>query len=340
MNESSPKISIILPTYDGAKYIRRSIESCLNQTYKNIELIIVDDGSTDQTYQIVTSYKDKRLKYIRHNENKGLPHALNTGFAKAAGEYLTWTSDDNCYANKAIEKMLSFLKDKQCSFVFCDYYRFNEEKPSSLKIVRLPDVPTLENQNDIGACFLYSRRVKEVIGDYDPDAALAEDYDYWIRVSKKFSMCHLAEPLYIFRKHATSLSSRFLRQYDIQIVSLLVVVKNNILDVEQATKQFIRFITEKKMASRRYKPFRVLFFIIKLITFKRIDLSESIRVLARFQFSTRIDRILRNFQKGRISFKNAKFNLKNIIEKESQNLQFPFVDKFYQAAKTIFPDTL
>ena len=112
LNQGSPKVSIVLPTYNGAKYIRQCINSCLNQTYNNIELIIVDDGSKDETPDIIKSYKDERIKYIMHARNLGLPYALNTGFRNAVGEYLTWTSDDNYYTKKAIETMLSFIKDK------------------------------------------------------------------------------------------------------------------------------------------------------------------------------------------------------------------------------------
>ena len=81
MRGVSPKVSIILPVYNGADYVGRSIESCLHQTYNNIELIIVDDGSVDKTAAIVGSYQDSRIQYIKKEKNEGLPKALNTGFA-------------------------------------------------------------------------------------------------------------------------------------------------------------------------------------------------------------------------------------------------------------------
>ena len=286
--ELNPKVSIVLPTYNGAKYIQQSIESCLNQTYKNIELIIVDDGSTDETPEIIKSYKDERIKYIRHKKNEGLPHALNTGFAKATGEYLTWTSDDNYYAKEAIEKMLSFLRDRKCSFVYCDYYRFNDENPSKLNIVKLPDFLVLENHNDVGACFLYSRKVKEVIGDYDPNAFLAEDYDYWIRISKKFSMCHLAEPLYFYREYTKSLSlSRF---YEVRVVDILVRMKNEVLEIDLAVDSLVGLI------ARKYPGyFKINKVIVKIL------------------FSKKINGILRDFQLRRINFEKAKLSLTEII---------------------------
>ncbi len=132
MKQNKPLVSIILPTYNGEKYIKKSIESCLNQTYPNIELIIVNDASKDNTAVIVKSFKDSKIKYIKHKYNMGLPNSLNTGFTNAKGNYLTWTSDDNFYDKKAIEKMLNFLKKKKCSFVYCDMYKFDEKNPLKL----------------------------------------------------------------------------------------------------------------------------------------------------------------------------------------------------------------
>lgn len=289
MNESLPKVSIVLPTYNGAKYIRQSIDSCLNQTYKNIELIIVDDGSTDETPEIIKSYQDERIKYIRHEKNKNLPNALNTGFAKVTGEYLTWTSDDNYYTEEAIGKMLSFLRAKNCSFVYCDYYTFESNEPSSRNLIRLPKYVTFERINCIRACFLYSREVKEVIGDYDPDTELVEDYDYWIRVSKKFSMCHLDEPLYFYRVHNESLYSS--RYYEVELVKLLVRLKHNIMDIDQITDLFIDLIAQKKGK----------FFKLN-------------KVLAKILLSKKINNILKDFKKEKIRFKNARSDLKNAVD--------------------------
>ena len=95
ISNNNPKVSIVLPTYNGARYLKSSVESCLNQTHKNIELVIVDDCSTDETPDIVRSYNDPRIRYVRNETNQRLPRSLNIGFALATGDYLTWTSDDN-----------------------------------------------------------------------------------------------------------------------------------------------------------------------------------------------------------------------------------------------------
>lgn len=203
-----PKVSIILPTYNGAsKYLYKSINSCLEQTYRNIELVIVDDGSDDHTPELVKSIADPRIRYIPHEKNMGLPRSLNTGFRNSTGQLLTWTSDDNEYLPEAIEHMVAFLRDHgEADFVYADYYAlFVESGKSELR--RLPHILDLAWTNCIGACFLYTRRVYVTVGNYDPRHALVEDYDYWIRVSKQFKMLHLPKPLYVYREHPRSLKS-------------------------------------------------------------------------------------------------------------------------------------
>ena len=98
-NKTSPKISVVLPVYNGERYLRESLDSILAQTMGDFELIVVDDCSTDATSVILAEYavRDSRIRIIRNAENQKLPRSLNIGFAEARGEYLTWTSDDNVY---------------------------------------------------------------------------------------------------------------------------------------------------------------------------------------------------------------------------------------------------
>lgn len=304
MNEESKKVSIVLPTYNGAEYIRQSIDSCLNQTYKNIELIIVDDGSTDKTHEIVKSYRDKRIKFIQHKKNNGLPNALNTGFANAIGDYLTWTSDDNFYVKEALEKMLSFLKAKNCDFVYCDYNIIKDDNLSNQNLNKLSANVRLENANHIGPCFLYSKRVKKIIGNYDPDTELAEDYDYWIRVSKKFTMFHLNQPLYFFREHKESLYQT--KYYEVKIVDYLVRLKNKISNIEQVTNLFIILIAQKKVSCYGFLFHRIN--ILCRILFKFNIMKNKILV------NKKINEILRDFQTRKISFTSAKLKLKSFIK--------------------------
>ncbi len=285
MNNNVPKVSIVLPTYNGAKYIRQSIDSCLKQTYENIELIVVDDASSDDTPEIVRSYKDVRLKYIRHEKNRGLPASLNTGFQEAPGEYLSWTSDDNYYAANAVEKMLNYLKNNDCQFVHCSYYRFYNDDQSHSEIIKPPSGKSLKDVNIIGACFLYSKEVMQRVGLYDTDVFLAEDYDYWLRVSKEFSICHLDEALYFYRIHSQSLYES--RYYEVKITDFLVRLKNDVTNVQQVTCQYIDLISRQKGG---------------LTVFNRL--------LAHILYSRRLKSILTDFVKREISFKDAQQKIK------------------------------
>ncbi|MGA1864508.1 MAG: glycosyltransferase [bacterium] len=285
MNETLPKVSIILPTYNGSNYIRQSIDSCLNQSYKNLELIIVDDGSTDGTSNIINNYNDSRINFIKIKKNNGLPNALNIGFSQARGDFLTWTSDDNMYDKEAVEKMLHLLIEKNCSFVYCNYYKVVDLE--SRFIVKLPEKVCLETGNMIGPCFMYSRKVMESIGEYDPVTELAEDYDFWIRVSKVFSMEHIREPLYFFRVHGESLSKS--KYYEVLTAGFLVMLKNNISSINHVTDLFLDLIRQKKEGLIR--PF----------------------ILIKIFYTSKIKRILKEYESGVLNFKTAKLDLYNLI---------------------------
>jgi len=294
------KVSIVLPVYNGKKYVGQSIESCLDQSYKNLELIIVDDGSTDQTPRTISQYKDRRIKLLKHKRNKGLSNALNTGFEKATGEYLTWTSHDNYYKEDAIEKMLSFLKEKNCDFVYCDFYRIGGEKLTNLKRVNLPPSSPLEKENGIGACFLYSKKVKETVGNYNPEKILAEDYDYWMRVSKKFAMQHLAEPLYFYREHNKSLSSKMLTE--VAIAGVLVGLENRKDDIELSVDYLINATVRQKPGKTKIR-----------------------KALAKILLSRKVKKVLEKFKNQQIGLEEAKTSLKEIISPKKASWLFMIV---------------
>ena len=209
LDEKSKLVSIVLPVHNGARFLRLSIDSCLQQTYRNIELIVVDDGSEDNSVDIIKSYDDERIKLIRHETNRKLPATLNTGFKHTCGVYLTWTSHDNYYAPTAIAEMVNFLEENpHIHFVFTDDY-FVDEANQFLGVVKRGPIERLAAESCLGGGFLYTRTVYEKVGPYNEQAFLAEDYDYWLRVSAHFTLGHLGHPLYYYRQHPDSLTSRY-----------------------------------------------------------------------------------------------------------------------------------
>src|SRR6185295_15322101 len=104
-----------------------------------------------------------------------------------------------------IEEMLEYLKKRQADFVYCDLFNVYVNDQDKIKERKLQDAECIKFEDCVGACFLYSRRVFETIGDYDADAELVEDYDYWVRVSLKYQLHHIKKPFYYYRYHDLSL---------------------------------------------------------------------------------------------------------------------------------------
>lgn len=209
-NNLNSLISIVLPIYNGEKYMRQSIESVINQTYKNWELIIIDDCSTDNTPTIAKKYaeKDNRIRYYRNETNLKLPRGLNRGFSLSKGDYLTWTSDDNLYHPNALEVMLNTLLENKVELVYASYYMVDENNKTIGETIAPEDSKrAILAWNCVGACFLYTRKIYEEIGEYNPELFLVEDYEFWIRVCSKFEGVAIKEKLYKYRSHSENLTS-------------------------------------------------------------------------------------------------------------------------------------
>ena len=205
-----PTVSIVLPTYNGSRYIRESIGSVLEQTYIDWELIIVDDCSTDDTLKIVRSYesRDSRIRVIHNVVNKKLPGALNVGFENAKGKYLTWTSDDNAYLPKALTVMVERLEASNVPMVCADICVMDENGIVKKDMVRTYVDEELCRRNTVRACFLYRRQVLDAVGYYDTSLYCVEDYDYWLRVKQKYGRIErIDQVLYKYRCHEASLTS-------------------------------------------------------------------------------------------------------------------------------------
>ena len=237
------KVSIVLPTYNGERFIKESIDSILNQTYTNWELIIVNDCSTDNTLDIINDYlsKDSRIKLISNEQNKKLPASLNIGFANATGDYYTWTSDDNKYKPTAIEEMVDFLdKNPQTDLVSFNFNFIHEDGTFDVTYTEI--VPSraqyvLAIHCNIGACFMYRKEIAQKVGEYDTNMFCAEDYDYWCRIALNGNISYQDKILYDYRNNSQSLTATKLeivkqkteeiqRKYSIKILEHLGFNKN------------------------------------------------------------------------------------------------------------------
>ncbi|MBI5752379.1 MAG: glycosyltransferase [Hydrogenophilales bacterium] len=308
MTNVEPLVSVVLPTYKRAHLLAQAIRSVLDQTHTHLELIVVDDNSPDDTAAVVQSFNDPRVRYVKNDPNLKLPRALNRGFALARGDYLTWTSDDNLFADNAIEKMIKRLQAGDCDFVYADYYLFSEQnadgQPLDIHHDKLPEQLQLEKGNHIGACFMYTRKIFEEIGDYDPELFLVEDYDYFIRASQRFRFCHIPEALYYFRRDDDTLYlSRFA---EVKASDVLVRYKNGLLNeadvVETIVTLLMRNTATLKNPILRWSDQTVRKLSFRLTALHQKLLSEYLRS----RLKSRVQAILEDYWTQRIVFAAAK----------------------------------
>jgi glycosyltransferase involved in cell wall biosynthesis len=312
-----PLVSIVLPTYKRAHVLPGAIMSVLAQTYRNLELIIVDDNSPDNTPDVVAGFSDPRIRYVRNDPNLRLPRALNRGFALARGDLLTWTSDDNFYAATAIERMVSAIEQRGLDFVYADYYLFADldatGKPTEVRHDRLPDQLQLARGNHIGACFMYTRKVYETIGDYDPELFLVEDYDYFIRIAKRFRAGHIAEPLYYFRRHEDALfCSRFC---EVKAADLLVRYKNDLLSEGEAVNVLVSLLA-RDPDHLNNALLRRAYHLVRKRSFRLAQLyRKGVGRYLRSRLSDSTTSVLARYRSGQASFAEAKQALVDLMQK-------------------------
>jgi len=209
--ENNLLISVVLPVFNGEKFLSKSIESVLNQTYQNIELIIVNDNSNDNTLNISNQYaeKDSRIKIINNPINKKLPASLNIGHNACKGDFITWTSDDNFYELDTLKILLDNLIKKEADVVYSNFTLI-DDKGQKIREVTLPGIENLIFGNVISCCFMYRKEVYQRNNGYNEAYFLIEDYDFWLRASIHSKFYQINQSLYNYRKHEQSLTNQII----------------------------------------------------------------------------------------------------------------------------------
>jgi glycosyltransferase involved in cell wall biosynthesis len=207
MSVARPLVTIVLPTLGAQRFLATSIASCLGQSYEDLELIVVDGGSSGATSKLIESLGDRRVRWIRHPDNRDrLPGALNLGFAHARGELFTWTQDDDLLAPEALAVLADGLsRHRDAGMVYAGTAMIDE---SGSLIREAPAEPpeALAWTNAVGHSFLYRRSVAEAVGPYDPAYLMAEDVHYWLRIYRRFPLVRLDGELCFHRLHPENLT--------------------------------------------------------------------------------------------------------------------------------------
>ena len=219
--ENKPLVSVITPVYNGGDYIGQAIENVLSQDYPNFELIIIDDGSTDNTKEVVLRYDDKRIRYL-HQENNGVSSARNLGIRHSHGQYIIPLDADDMMASTSITKHLQeFDKHPEADLVYSDVLLIDENN----KPLRIMKKPEYGNRKHLIRDLFRAghpivpfrlgirRRVFDKIGFYDEKLLVGEDYDMMRRLVKAgLNVHHLGEALHLRRIQPDSLTRMYSAQ--------------------------------------------------------------------------------------------------------------------------------
>lgn len=205
----TPRVSVVLPTYNHAHFLPQAVASVLAQTFTDFELIIVNDGSTDGTQDYLATITDARVR-VMHQENQRLPRALNNGFQATRGELLTWTSSDNYCAPVFLEALVAALDAHPDAAMAVGAFAFVDAASRIRRVHRVSDLslPAFLSLNPGVAAFLYRRRCLETVGLYEPELDGAEDWDMWLRIVEQYPAVLVPDLLYYYRQHEDSMTAR------------------------------------------------------------------------------------------------------------------------------------
>jgi len=209
---AQPLVTVLMPAYNAEKYLRESIESILNQSFKDFEFLIIDDGSTDNSVDIINSFKDKRIRLVKNNENLKLIATLNKGIELSYGKYICRTDADDISMSNRIEKQFAFMENNH-DYVACStgvelFYEDNtrkillfEEDNDEIRIKTLYQNHFCHPGSFIKRDFINEKNLR-----FDKRFIHSEDYFFFVKLSEIGKIYNIREPLVRVRKHKANVS--------------------------------------------------------------------------------------------------------------------------------------
>ena len=210
---NNPLVSIVINCYNGEKYLRHSIESILDQSYQNLELIFWDNHSTDQSKNIIKSYDDKRIKYFFSQNHSTLYQARNLALKECKGEFISFLDVDDYYLKDRIVKQLLHFKDQKVGVTYSNYYRYYEDvnKKKLLTNKMLPSGNLTkyileESQISFMTVMIRKKSLESLQFNFDQKYSIIGDYDLLYRLSFNWDFYYIKEPLAVYRIHDDNFS--------------------------------------------------------------------------------------------------------------------------------------
>ena len=239
------KVSVVVPVHNREDLIEKCIKSVLNQNYKDFELIVVNDGSTDDTDKTISEFDDSRLKHIELNDNIGQSAARNVGVRNSSGNYIKHLDSDDELLESHLSTVINKLESQsnRCAGVFTGHYTRKKgwgDKRQNVKsgVLKMGDL--LVDRDDIPglSCLTIRREVLNKIGLHDESIIKATDLDYYLEILKEYYLYGMDKPLYI-RNHNDSMESR--------------KVDNRIVGERRMISKWGHLLDDSHIAKRRFK---------------------------------------------------------------------------------------
>lgn len=208
-----PKVSVVIPTKNRADYVSSAIKSVLNQTFEDLEIVVVDGASIDNTREVIGRFDDARIRYICEKNDRGVSASRNAGIEHSRGKYIAFLDDDDLWMPTKLEKQFNLLDENpRISVVSTGSWIINE----SGKIIgfRIPSLrgkifPKILLENYVGNCskVILKKECLEKVGLFDENLPANEDFDLWIRLAKHFEFDYIEECLVLYRIHGRRISA-------------------------------------------------------------------------------------------------------------------------------------
>ena len=339
-DNKKPLVSVILPSYNHSKYIKNSIDSVLNQTYTNIELIITDDCSIDNSKEIILSYTDKRIKSYFFEKNKGAVYTTNFCIKHCKGEYISILNSDDIYYKNKIEKEINFiLKNKNISAVFSFAQGIGENGNKILDNTVLEPQKSINfERTDFLKFFLESGNIlihptglikKEIykkIGFYDERLHQIPDFEYWVRMcSLGYNIKVIPDKLIQYRFRDNEMNTSNGNREDVSnrlIFEYQFLLKNYFnLKIEDISKIF-KIPNEYKNITEKDKEF-----IIAHLIYKQEHNGELYKSVFKATSLNKLFEIFQDLEKVNYIEKKYNFSYPQLIKQTGQNQLFNPISK-------------
>lgn len=207
----APAVTVLMPAFNAERFISSSIRSVLAQDFPDFELLVIDDGSTDETARMVESFRDDRIRLLRHESNRGLVATLNEGLSEAKGTWVARHDADDLSRKDRITRQLAFLRENPEDLIVASEARLIDERNRTRGILRLPRARhqlrwdlCFRNPIPHSSVMMHRKKILEVFGGY-PQSAASEDYALWSRVAASNRIGLIKRPLVDYRIHSSSI---------------------------------------------------------------------------------------------------------------------------------------